>query len=67
MDAMRAFRSQFHDPERGERETLLSRPEFMRFIEARLEYFGHRIGVRYGEPFAALEPVGVRSLADVIW
>jgi bacillithiol biosynthesis deacetylase BshB1 len=67
MEAMMAFRSQFHDPTSGERETALSRPEFLRFVEARLEYFGHRIGVRYGEPFAALDLVGVRSISDIIW
>jgi bacillithiol biosynthesis deacetylase BshB1 len=67
MDAMKAFRSQFHNPSSPERETFLSRPEFLRLVESRLEYYGHRIGVRYGEPFLALEIMGVSGLDNVVW
>jgi bacillithiol biosynthesis deacetylase BshB1 len=51
MAAVRSFRSQFHDPSSRERETALSAPEFMEMLRTRLEYYGDRIGKKYGEPF----------------
>jgi bacillithiol biosynthesis deacetylase BshB1 len=51
VDAMKAYRSQFFDPESKERGTVLSTPEFLDMIRTRLEYYGDKIGKRYGEPF----------------
>ena len=44
MEAVRSFKSQFHDPSSRERETALSTPEFMEMLRTRLEYYGDRIG-----------------------
>jgi N-acetylglucosamine malate deacetylase 1 len=65
--AIRAFKSQFFDPESKEPETLLSTPEFMKFLEARARYYGSRIGVEYGEPFFAIETTGIRNLFDLVF
>ena len=46
--------------------TPLNVPDFMERIEARARHFGSQIGVRYGEPFRATEPIGFRSLAALI-
>lgn len=67
MEALAAFRSQFHHPgyeaQSGEPETFVSDKGFLDWIEARARTFGHRIGVRYGEPFLYRQgPVGVRDL-----
>jgi bacillithiol biosynthesis deacetylase BshB1 len=52
VEAMHAYRSQFYDPSNTkERETVLTSPEFLDMVRTRLEYYGDRIGVRYGEPF----------------
>jgi len=51
MEAVRAFRSQFFDPESNERSTILSTPEFMEMLRTRMENCGDRIRKRYGEPF----------------
>ncbi len=59
---MRAYKSQFHDPESKERETVLSRPEFFEMIRTRHEYYGDRIGVRYGEPFFSPYPLKVDNI-----
>ena len=66
MEAVRAFRSQFHDPHSTERETRLSRPDFFERLETRLSYFGDRIGVRYGEPFYSVETVGLSDLFSLV-
>ncbi|MFN0158855.1 MAG: bacillithiol biosynthesis deacetylase BshB1 [Bacteroidota bacterium] len=64
--AIRAFKSQFHDPESSEPETFLSNPEFMEFLRTRCEYLGDRIGRKYGEGFASFEPVKVDDLFSLI-
>lgn len=62
MDAVRAFRSQFHDPRSKDPETVLSSPEFMEMLRARLEYYGDRIGKKYGEPFFSPSYIGVSDV-----
>jgi bacillithiol biosynthesis deacetylase BshB1 len=51
VEAMRAYRSQFHDPQSDEPGTVLSTPAFLEMVRTRLEYYGDRIGVKYGEAF----------------
>lgn len=65
LDAMRAYATQFHVPDStvDAPETFISRPEFMEFVEARARYFGEKIGVKYAEAFATIEPLGLSSLS----
>ena len=62
METMRAYRSQFYDPASRERETVLSTPEFLEMIRTKLEYYGDRIGRKYGEPFFSPGSVEVKDL-----
>lgn len=62
IDALAAFRSQFHDPKSTERETMLSSKHFLESIYARDRHFGSLINVEYGEPFYSIEPIGVPSI-----
>ena len=66
MNAVRAYASQFHDPESAAPATKLSTPGFLELIEVRGRYYGERIGVHYGEPFFSIAPVGVRGFSDLI-
>ncbi len=59
MDAVRAFKSQFYDPKSKERDTFLSSPDFMEMLRTRFEYFGDRIGRKYGEPFYSVNMIGI--------
>jgi N-acetylglucosamine malate deacetylase 1 len=63
MEILRAYRSQFHDPQSEERETFLSSPDFMDFLQTRFAYFGDRIGTRYGEPFYSVNMVGLPDIS----
>ncbi len=66
--AIRAYSSQvFVEGENDTTEpvTFISKPDFMEMLEARARYFGALIGVKYAEPFLAIEPVGIPSLS--IW
>ena len=46
-----------------EPETLLSKPDFLDWIENRARYYGNRIGVKYGEPFFS---PGVMKANDLV-
>jgi LmbE family N-acetylglucosaminyl deacetylase len=67
MAAMRAFRSQFYDPENRQRSTILSTPEYLEMIRTRLAYYGTRIGKRYGEPFFSPAPIAVDDIVALNW
>ncbi len=62
METMRAYRSQFFDPASRERETVLSTPEFLEMIRTKLEYYGDRIGKKYGEPFFSPASMEVKDM-----
>jgi len=66
MEAIRAFKTQFYDPNSKEPETYISNPGFQKLLEARAVEFGHTIGVQHGEGFTTRRWVGVKSLFDLI-
>lgn len=65
MNAVRAFKSQFFDPNSTEPQTYISNPQFMQMIESRGIEFGHAIGVKYAEGFTVRNFIGVNSLFDL--
>lgn len=65
LEAIRAFKTQFHDASSKEPETYISNPGFLRMIEARATEMGHAIGVKYGEGFVVRRWIGVKSLFDI--
>jgi bacillithiol biosynthesis deacetylase BshB1 len=66
MEAIRAFKTQFFDPQSQEPETYISRPGFLKMLEARAIELGHAIGVEYGEGFTVRRFPGIRNLFDLI-
>lgn len=65
MKAVRAFKSQFYDPNSSEPQTFISNPGFLEMIEARGKEFGHTIGAKYGEGFITQRIPGVPNLSIV--
>jgi bacillithiol biosynthesis deacetylase BshB1 len=57
--ALRAFRSQFYNPDYSGPETMIASAAFWEAIRTRAEYWGNRIGVRYGEPLYGTLPVAM--------
>lgn len=57
-----AHKSQFYDPGSKDPQTLLSQKSFLDFVETRAKSYGFSIGVKYGEPFYSIEPVGIGDL-----
>ncbi|MDA1122013.1 MAG: bacillithiol biosynthesis deacetylase BshB1 [Bacteroidetes bacterium] len=66
MKAIKAYGTQFYNPDGSEPETFISSPQFLQLIEARAVEFGKTIGVKYGEGFTVERFPGVRNLFDLI-
>ena len=60
-----AHKSQFYDPNSKDHQTLLSQQSFLDFVETRAKSYGFNIGVKYGEPFYSVQPIGVRDLFEL--
>lgn len=61
MNAIRAHRSQFFDPNSTEPETRLTSEDFLEEFESRSRYFGSLIGVKAGEPFFVREALNIED------
>lgn len=66
MDAIRAYRSQFHDPNSTEPETRLTSSGFLDELENRSRYFGSLIGVAAGEPYYVREALNVEDPVELL-
>lgn len=65
MRAVKAFISQFFNPDSEEPETYISKPGFLRMLEARAVEYGHAIGAAYGEGFTTRRFIGIDSLFNL--
>jgi len=62
LQAIRAYRSQVFNAEMvspDENKTYISSPEYFQSLINRAQFWGHRIGVPYGEPFLVREPLAI--------
>ena len=66
MDAIRAHRSQFYDPDSNEPETRLTSKHYLDELEGRSRYFGSLIGVAAGEPFYVREVLNINDPIDLL-
>lgn len=62
MEAIKAYKSQFHDPTSAEPLTYISQSGFLESIEARSLLLGKRIGTAYGEGFVSETTLGLANL-----
>ncbi len=65
-EAIKAFASQFYDPNSKEPETPISGKEFVDYIDAKMMIYGRSIGVKYAEGFTVSRYMGVKDLFDLI-
>ncbi len=64
-DSIKAYKTQFWDPNSSEPKTPISGEEFFEFLRGRMAEFGRNIGVRYAEGYTAERVVGVNSLFEL--
>jgi bacillithiol biosynthesis deacetylase BshB1 len=62
MASIKAFKTQFYNPELKEEQTYISTPEFVHVIEARAREFGKYIGATFAEGFTSMKLIGVDDL-----
>jgi N-acetylglucosamine malate deacetylase 1 len=65
LEAIKAYRTQFYDPNSTEPNSYISSAEFMDFLEARAREYGHSIGVKYGEGFTVCRIPAIDDLFDL--
>lgn len=66
LEAIRAFKSQFYDPESNEPETPISVNYFFDIVKAHATDFGRMIQVQYGEAFTVRRPIGSNDLTQLM-
>lgn len=64
-DSIRAYKTQFFDPNSTEPQTPISGKEFFEFLRGRMSEFGRQIGVQYAEGFTVERLIGVEDLFDL--
>ncbi|MBP7185088.1 MAG: bacillithiol biosynthesis deacetylase BshB1 [Saprospiraceae bacterium] len=63
--AVKAFSSQFYDPNSKEPSSPISGKDFLDALEGKSRVFGRSINVEYGEGFQVARPIGVNNLFDL--
>lgn len=66
MEAVKAYKSQFHDPNSNEPVTYIATDGFMNKIEYRASLLGKRIGAIYGEAFISENNIGIANLDSLL-
>lgn len=63
--AIKAFKTQFFNPELDEPDTYISSPEFFESVIGRAREFGKTVGATYGEGFTSRKLLGVDNLFNL--
>jgi N-acetylglucosamine malate deacetylase 1 len=66
MSAVKAFSSQFYNPNSTEPETAISGITFLEFVASRAKEVGRPVGFSYAEAFTVERTMGVNSVFDLL-
>ncbi|MDB5202870.1 MAG: Bacillithiol biosynthesis deacetylase BshB1 [Ferruginibacter sp.] len=66
LEAIKAYRTQFHSPGIDGPQTYISTPDFLESIIYRSKMFGKMIGVKYAEGFISQKMIGISSLDALV-
>ncbi len=64
--AIKAYKTQFYDPNNKEPETPISREDFFEFIKARAKNFGRLIKTEYAEGFTVEVPLKIKDVIETV-
>ena len=67
LDAIRAYKSQFHNPDSDEPMTYIASQDFLEQIKYRDALLGKRIGTTYGEGYITENVPGITDLDQLIY
>ncbi len=65
MEAIRAFKSQFYDPDSKEPESPISVKNFFEVVSGKMSVFGRDAGYDFAEGFTVERTIGVANLFDI--
>ena len=65
LEAVKAYKTQFYNPDSGEPSTFISSQDFLEFTRGRASHFGVPIGVRYAEGYTTKRLIGVKNINDI--
>lgn len=66
IEAIKAFKTQFHSSDTNEPQTYISTPQFFDAVIGRAREFGKSVGGEYGEGFTSRKLLGVESLFHLL-
>lgn len=66
LEAIKAFKTQFHTPGIDGPQTYISTPDFLESVVYRHKMFGKMIGVKYAEGFVSNKTIGIRNFDALI-
>lgn len=66
LESIKAYTSQFYQPDSDLPETPISGKEFLEFLRGRAMVVGRPIGAKYAEGFTAARNVGISNLFDLL-
>jgi N-acetylglucosamine malate deacetylase 1 len=66
LEAIRAYRTQFHNEDTDEPQTYISTPDFLESVIYRHKLFGKMIGVKFAEGFISDKMVGLHNFDSII-
>ena len=66
IEAIKAYKTQFHNEETDEPQTYISTPDFLDSVIYRHKWFGKMIGVKYAEGFISEKMIGLKNFDAII-
>ncbi len=66
IEAIRAYKTQFHNSDLDEPQTYISTPDFLDSVIYRHKWFGKMIGVKYAEGFISEKMIGLKNFDAII-
>ncbi|MEO6670025.1 MAG: bacillithiol biosynthesis deacetylase BshB1 [Ferruginibacter sp.] len=66
IESIKAFKTQFHNPELDEPQTYISTPDFLDSVLYRGKMFGKMIGVKHAEGFISKKTIGISNFDAII-
>lgn len=66
IEAIRVYKTQFHNNDLDEPQTYISTPDFLDSVIYRHKWFGKMIGVKYAEGFISEKMIGLKNFDAII-
>lgn len=66
LESIKAYKTQFYNPDSSEEDTYISSPEFLESVIARARLLGKRIGVQFAEGFISKKSIGINNLDALV-